>query len=193
MRGLLIVCVLFCMLCAGTAVAEEKVSLFKVYLDDKTTENFLNAFQDYETQRKDSVNFDATIVISYLHLLELERNLAMLDENADKLGNRTKFQYANILLELRQYDEAIALYRQLNEKVPKWSCPWRHKGEAYWKNGEHERAVEALEMAIETRETHYDAYVMLAEVLRDRGIRSGLVTKPAKRNYTPPEQAQQEE
>ena len=35
------------------------------------------------------------------------------------------------------------------------------------KKGELADAVTALDKAIETRETHYDAYVMLAEVYRD--------------------------
>lgn len=167
MRRVFVISLVFCMLCAGTALAEEKVSLFKVYLNEKTTDNFLNAYNEYEAQRQDTVNFNATIILSYLHLLELERNLALLDENAVKLGNKTKFQYGNILLELRQYDEAINLYKQLNEKVPKWSCPWRHRGEAHWKKKEYDKAVMALEKAIETRETHFDAYTMLAEVLTE--------------------------
>jgi len=56
------------------------------------------------------------------------------------------------------------VYEGLNEEFPDWSCPWRHKGEAYFKTSELELAETALQKAIETRVEHFDAYVMLAEV-----------------------------
>lgn len=153
---------------AGASVAEEE-SPYRIYLNDKTQENFLTALEHYEALRADSVNHNATVVIAYLHMLEMERNLEMLTENIDELPNKAKFSCANIQLEMGRYDDAIEIYKMLNEKTPKWSCPWRHRGEAYWKKGDLDNAIMSLEKAIETRETHYDAYVMLAEVLRDRG------------------------
>jgi tetratricopeptide (TPR) repeat protein len=168
MKRLLVLAVISCIALAGTVSAKEK-SLFSVYLDEKSPENFVKAFEAYEAQREDSLDFNATIVLSYLHLIELEKNLELLKENVDGLKNKNMFQYANILLELGRYDDSIEIYKVLNEKMPKWSCPWRHRGEAHWKKGELGLAVMSLEKAIETRETHYDAYVMLAEVLRDMG------------------------
>jgi tetratricopeptide (TPR) repeat protein len=168
MKRLLILAVMIAVLLPGAAGAEEKEkSPFRVYLDDRTTENFLEAFEHYEGLRADTVNYGAAVVLAYMSLIELEKNLDMLEENTAELKNRNLFSYGNILLELDRYDEAIAIYEVLNEKSPKWSCPWRHKGEAYWKKGDLADAVMALEKAIETRETHYDAYVMLAEVYND--------------------------
>ena len=166
MKKFLILAVSIAILLPGTASAKEK-SLFSIYLADRTTENFLKAFDHYESLRADTANYSAAVVLAYMSLIELEKNLEMLEENTAELTNKNRFSYGNILLELDRYDEAIAIYDVLNEKSPKWSCPWRHKGEAYWKQGELADAVMALNKAIETRETHYDAYVMLADVYRD--------------------------
>jgi tetratricopeptide (TPR) repeat protein len=166
MKRLFVFALAILVLASGMAAAEEKKpNSFRVYLDEKNMENFLNALQEYEAKRADTLDMSATIVISYLHMLELERNLEMLEENEAGLSDMNKFQYANILLELKEYDNALGLYKQINEKTPKWSCPWRHRGEAHWKKKEYEDAVMCLEKAIETRETHFDAYTMLAHVL----------------------------
>lgn len=166
MKKLVIFAVAVAILLPGAALAKEK-SLFSIYLEDRTPENFLKAFDHYETLRADTANYSAAVVLAYMSLIELEKNLDILEENTAELNNRNRFSYGNILLEMDRYDEAIAIYDNLNEKSPKWSCPWRHKGEAYWKKGELADAVMALNKAIETRETHYDAYVMLADVYRD--------------------------
>jgi len=168
MKKLLVLSLILILTFGATASAKEK-STFRIYLDDKTSENFMKAFEDYEGQRADTMNYQATIVLAYLNLLELEKNLDILGDNIDDLKSKHKFQYGNILLELGRYDEAIEIYEMCNKDTPKWSCPWRHRGEAYWKKGDYGMAVMALEKSIETRETHYDAYVMLAEVLRDMG------------------------
>ncbi|MBN1884406.1 MAG: tetratricopeptide repeat protein [Candidatus Krumholzibacteriota bacterium] len=165
----LIVLAMALVLVAAVTVAAEEESTYRIYLKNRNTDTFLKAFEDYEAQRADTVDYNATVILAYLHLLEMERNLDMLTANLDSLPNKGKFSCANILLELGRYDEAIEIYKILNEKTPKWSCPWRHLGEAYWRLGQLDDAVMALEKAIETRETHYDAYVMLADVLRDRG------------------------
>ncbi len=166
MKKLVIFAVAIAILLPGAALAKEK-SLFSIYLEDRTTENFLRAFDHYESLMADTASCKAAVVLAYMSLIELEKNLDILEENVAELNNRNRFSYGNILLELDRYDEAIAIYEALNEKSPKWSCPWRHKGEAYWKQGELADAVIALKKAIEMRETHYDAYVMLAEVYRD--------------------------
>ena len=166
MRSRLVLALIVAVLAVSGAGAQEK-SLFRVYLDDRTPENFVQAFEAYEQMRSDTVNHGATVVLAYLAMFEMQKNLELLEQNAADLNTRQRFQYANILLALERYDEAIELYTKINEDSPKWSCGWRHRGEAYWKKGELEQAVECLEKAIETRETHYDAYVYLAKVLRD--------------------------
>jgi tetratricopeptide (TPR) repeat protein len=150
-----------------SASSAKDPSPFRIYLDDRTTENFINAWNHYESLRADTVNHGAAVILAYMGLIEMEKNLGILEENRGELKNRNLFSYGNILLELGRYDESIEIYEILNEKSPKWSCPWRHKGEALWKKGELADAVMALKKAIETRETHYDAYVMLSEVYRD--------------------------
>ena len=166
MKKILILAVAIAIL-LPTAASAKDPSLFSIYLEDRTTENFLKAFEHYESLRADTVNYNAAVVLAYLGFIELEKNLEILEENLDDLTNKNMFSYANINLELGRYEEAIAIYDVLNEKSPKWSCPWRHKGEAFWKQGEFADAVMALNKAIETRETHYDAYVMLADVYND--------------------------
>lgn len=156
------------MVIASAVSGEEKASPYSVYINDRDPENFIKAYRHYIELSEDSLDMNSTAIVVYLAMQEMERNLNRLEENRSELKNRTKFLYANALLELGRYDQAISIYDKLNEKVPKWSCPWRHKGEAFWKKGDLDAAVKALEMAIETRETHYDAYVMLADVLRDR-------------------------
>ena len=166
MKKLFILVIALAIILPGVASAKDP-SLFSIYLKDRTTENFLKAWGHYESLRADTANYSAAVVLAYLSLIELEKNLEILEENKAELKNKTMFSYGNILLEMAEYDDAIAIYEVLNEKSPKWSCPWRHKGEALWKKGELADAVMALNKAIETRETHYDAYVMLTEVYND--------------------------
>lgn len=166
MKKLFILAIALAIILPGVASAKDP-SLFSIYLKDRSTENFVKAWEHYESLRADTANHSAAVVLAYLSLIELEKNLDLLEENKTELKNKTLFSYGNILLEMDEYDESIAIYEILNEKSPKWSCPWRHKGEAYWKKGDLDDAVIALNKAIETRETHYDAYVMLAEVYND--------------------------
>ena len=168
MKKLLVLALVFSLTVPALAAAQEKKeSPFQIYSKDQTPENFVNAYNAYNAQIKDTANYTAVAMLGWLNYYELERNLEVLKASADKLTDMNKFQYANILLELGRYDEAIPLYAQINEHNAKWSCPWRHKGTALWKKGELEAAAKSLEMAIETRKTHYDAYVILAHVYND--------------------------
>lgn len=157
-------------LAAGSLNAQEAKSPFSVYLGERTSENFLKAFNDYESQRADTMNYGATLILAWLQMMEMERNLEILEAAVDKLPPKNQFSYANLLLGLEKYDKAIDIYKKLNESSPKWSCPWRHRGQAHWKMKQYDEAVKCLETAIQTRETHYDAYVMLAEVQREMGL-----------------------
>jgi tetratricopeptide (TPR) repeat protein len=179
MKKCLVFVIAFCLFVPALLGAQEekKESPFQIYSKDQSQQNFINAYNEYNAQMKDTANYGAAAMVAWLNYFELEKNLDLLKENAASLTNMNKFQYANILLELGRYDEAILLYEQLNEKTPKWSCPWRHKGTALWKKGEYEEAVTALKKAIETRKEHYDAYIVLAQVYKDmkqykKGVRT---------------------
>ncbi len=163
-RGIIAVGLSF--LISGNAFSGEKDPYSK-YIENRSPETFIEAYNSYESDRADTVDHMATLMLAYLHMEEMNRNIDMLGAGIEDLGIMQKFNYANILLEIGRFDEAIAVYRKLNADEPKWSCPWRHRGEAHWKNGEYEDAVACLEKAIETRETHFDAYTQLAEVLTD--------------------------
>jgi tetratricopeptide (TPR) repeat protein len=99
---------------------------------------------------------------------ELARQIAKLDSNFSELDLQAKFSLANLKLDMGKYEPAVAIYEKINQQFPKWSCPWRHKGEAFFKSGKLEKAEQALQKAIETRKQHCDAYVMLAEVQKEQ-------------------------
>ena len=137
---------------------------FNNYRNEQNAENFNTAINHYFQNEND---YSSNLMLSYLCFMELEKNLEILETNLDSLTTRTKFSYANLLLELGKLDESIAIYDKINEDVPKWSCPWRHKGEAFMKMEKLEDAEEATLKAIETREDHFDAYVQLAHIQKD--------------------------
>lgn len=167
MKKLLALAIVLCLMAPALAAQEEEESPFQIYLNDQTPGNFVNAYNAYAAQLGDTADYSAAATLAWLNYYEIERMIETLKANEAKLSAMNKFQYGNILLELGRYDEAIALYEQLNEETPEWSCPWRHKGSAYWKKGKYDEAVKSLEMAIKTRESHYDAYVILAKVYTD--------------------------
>ena len=87
----------------------------------------------------------------------------------DSLEGKHLFGLANLMLETGDFRRSVDLYRKLNAATPKWSCPWRHKGEALYKLGDLAESEQALLKAVETRPTHYDAWVWLARVQKDMG------------------------
>ena len=167
MMKLFALALLLCLMAPALAAQEEEQDPFQIYLNDQTPENFINAYKAYSAQLEDSAGSSAAAMLAWLNYYEIDRMLETLEADEAKLSAMDKFQYGNILLEIGRYDEAIPLYEQLNEESPEWSCPWRHKGTALWKTGRLEEAVKSLETAIETRKTHYDAYVVLAQVYND--------------------------
>jgi len=140
---------------------------FKQYIENPCFENFTQAMNYYANP--DEQDFSANLMLSYLYSMEMERNLEILAANIDSLSSKTRFSYANLLLDLNRFEESIQIYNSLNEEYPNWSCPWRHKGEAYYKWDKLAEAETAALQAIEAREDHFDAYVMLAEIRRDAG------------------------
>ncbi len=143
--------------------------LFMIYQQDQTFENFQKAIEHYNSNSENAKDYNSALMLSYLFTMELENNLDILNDNLDSLNTRTKFSYANLLLELGKLDESIAVYEKLNEDVPKWSCPWRHKGEALMKQQNFKDAEFATLQAIETREDHFDAYIQLARIQKELG------------------------
>jgi len=140
--------------------------LFKVYQQDKSFENFQKAAEQYVPISKEP---NSALMLSYLHLMEFYRNLDVLKTDLDSLDTRTKFAYANLLLDIGKTEESIKVYEDLNASFPKWSCPWRHKGEALLKQKDYQEAEKATEKAIEVREDHFDAYIQLAIIQKNLG------------------------
>lgn len=152
-----------------SADEEKEENPLHIFNQDPTMENFQKGFNYYKAElEKDENNSGALLGLSYLYVIALNNNLDKI-ENLEDLKPGEKFQFANLLLALKDYERAVSIYNELNESAPKWSCPWRHKGEALWKMGSLEESEKALLKAIETRETHYDAYTMLADVQKDMG------------------------
>ncbi|MBC8385260.1 MAG: hypothetical protein H8E57_07050 [Candidatus Cloacimonetes bacterium] len=144
--------------------------LFNNYQVDSSVENFVKAIEFYNSKLdSEEQEFSNNLLLSYLNYMELENNLQVLEENLEKLDNRTKFSYANLLLSLGKYEDCIEIYDSINEETPKWSCPWRHKGEAQLKFGELDEAEKSTLKAIETRIDHFDAYTQLAEIRIELG------------------------
>ena len=152
------------------AETPQEPSPFQDYLADPSFVTFQKAYESYSTQLSENAeDNNSRLMLSYLYMLEMERMLGEFETRIDSLAPNIMFQYANLLLGIGKYEECIKIYEGLNIEYPDWSCPWRHKGEAYFKSDELEQAEIALKRAIETRVEHYDAYVMLAEVQEEMG------------------------
>jgi len=143
--------------------------LFMIYQQDQTFENFQKAIEHYNSNSENAKDYNSALMLAYLYSMELDNNLDILNDDLDSLNTRTKFSYANLLLELGKLDESIAVYDKLNEDVPKWSCPWRHKGQALLEQQNYKDAEIATRQAIETREDHFDAYIQLARIQKELG------------------------
>ncbi|MDP8267962.1 MAG: hypothetical protein P9L97_04465 [Candidatus Tenebribacter davisii] len=151
--------------------------LFMTYQQDQNFDNFQKAIEHYNSNNEIPDNNKSALMLSYLYTMELNRNLDILKVNSDSLDNMTKFSYANLLLELGKFNESIHIYDQLNADFPKWSCPWRHKGEAFQNLQDYKSAEFATMKAIESREDHFDAYIQLANIQKELGeYRTALTT-----------------
>ena len=162
--------IIVALLLSGMLSAQE-IHPFNIYMENPQAESFGDAVEsllaDYDDAEK-GVNTRAYMLL-LLHR-ESERLIDELLAMEDSLAAGQRFTIANILLEVEKLDQATALYEGLNRDYPQWSCPWRHKGEAYYKMGEYEEAVMALQEAINTNEEHYDAYVWMAFALNELGF-----------------------
>ena len=155
-----VLCLLICLLALGTIYGESK-NLLGNYFEDSSLEN-IKAILDDAHQSED-IN-ESNLNLLLVHYNEMNKAMNNLEINANSLQPAQRFQLANTYLSLGKTEQAIAHYKVLNENFADWSCPWRHKGEAYYNLEDWENAETALNMAIETRVEHYDAYIWLAKV-----------------------------
>ena len=155
MLGLLIV-VLYC-------AQESPVTL---YLQNQNLETYQQAVNYLiQIDKEGKSGMQAKLNLAYISNLESLRLMELAKADMDNLQPGERFALANLYLEMDKYDDAISIYNLLNEATPKWSCPWRHKGEALYKSGKYDAAKQSLEMAIETNKEHYDAYLWYAKTL----------------------------
>ena len=153
--GLLIV-VLYC-------AQESPVTL---YLQNQNLETYQQAVNYLiQIDKENTSGMQAKLNLAYISNLESLRLMDLAKADMDNLQPGERFALANLYLERDKYDDAISIYNLLNEATPKWSCPWRHKGEALYKSGNYDAAKKSLEMAIETNKEHYDAYLWYAKTL----------------------------
>jgi tetratricopeptide (TPR) repeat protein len=155
-----VLCLLICLLALGTIYGEGK-DLLNSYFNDSSLENIKAILEDAH-QSKDLNESNLNLLL--VHYNEMNKAINELEKNSDSLLPAQRFQLANTYLSLGKSEQAIAHYDFLNKSFANWSCPWRHKGEAYYNLEDWENAETALTMAIETRIEHYDAYLWLARV-----------------------------
>ncbi len=137
------------------------------YQKEPTIGNLIKTIEYYNAQLEGDSEYIAHLMLAHIFQNEFQKNMNILDDNLDSLSTRNKFSYANLLLDIEQFEKSIMIYDKLNENFPKWSCPWRHKGEALLKMERYEEAEIATIKAIEVREDHFDAYVQLAAIQKE--------------------------
>ncbi|MBM4404289.1 MAG: tetratricopeptide repeat protein [Candidatus Cloacimonetes bacterium] len=146
--------------------AQEDVNPLRQYLDKPGLETFSKAME-YLTQLqiKAPENRQIEMQAAYFASMEINRILRETKEILAELSAGEQFLLGNILMSLDRLPEAVEIYDRINRDYPNWSCPWRHKGEALYKQKDYKAAVKALEQSIETNKEHYDAYVWAAFAL----------------------------
>ncbi len=133
------------------------------YFDNPSNQTYTAAWQFCSNYlANDSTMVNIKILMANIAMLESKRLINEISTMADTLSAGVKFQYANVLLAQNRLIEAIKQYNALNTAYPGWSCPFRHKGEAYYRLQNYKEAEASLAKAIETNLEHYDAYVWMA-------------------------------
>ncbi|PID28100.1 MAG: hypothetical protein CSB55_06190 [Candidatus Cloacimonadota bacterium] len=144
--------------------SEKLFNLYHSYRKDQNAVNIGNLFNEIQKELKKDVSEEDTRLVAINFYFDLfNGELKFFEENFDSLTVRSQFGYANILLALEEYDRALKIYDYLNQEAPEWSCPWRHKGEVYYRKGDMENAESAFIKSLEIRENHFDAYIWLAQ------------------------------
>lgn len=142
------------------------------YLRQPTTEGYRAARGHLDSLLSQNSNDRQALLFSaYIDQAHLVQQIDRLYELRDSLENRQLFGLGNLLLETGEFHQAIEIYERLNAQLPQWSCPWRHKGQALYRLGRLAEAERSLLKAVETRASHYDAWVWLARVQKDLGRR----------------------
>ena len=137
-----------------------------LYLQNQNLETYQQAVNYLlQIDKEENSGMQAKLNLAYISNLEALRLMELAKADIDNLKPGERFALANLYLEMDKYADAISIYNLLNEATPKWSCPWRHKGEALYKSGKYDAAKKSLEMAIETNKEHYDAYLWYAKTL----------------------------
>ncbi|HOH46255.1 MAG TPA: tetratricopeptide repeat protein [Candidatus Cloacimonadota bacterium] len=164
-------CILMiCLFLTALALCAEATSPLDDYIDAPDAASFEEAISYLnETAAVPAQEVLSRIQKLYVLNLETERVIDGLLAEADSLPAGQRFSLGNVLMGMEKLDQAVALYDAINRDYPNWSCPWRHKGEAYYKMGEYEEAVAALTQAIATNRDHVDAYIWMAYALNELG------------------------
>ena len=150
----------------GFAFYYAQESPVTLYLQNQTLETYQQAVNYLlQLDKEENSGMQAKLNLAYISNLEALRLMELAKADIDNLKPGERFALANLYLEMDKYADAISIYNLLNEATPKWSCPWRHKGEALFKSGKYDAAKKSLEMAIETNKEHYDAYLWYAKTL----------------------------
>ena len=150
----------------GFAFYYAQESPVTLYLQNQNLETYQQAVNYLlQIDKEGKSGMQAKLNLAYISNLESLRLMELAKADMDNLKPGECFALANLYLEMDKYDDAIYIYNLLNEATPKWSCPWRHKGEALYKSGKYDAAEKSLEMAIETNKEHYDAYLWYAKTL----------------------------
>ncbi|HTY08137.1 MAG TPA: tetratricopeptide repeat protein [Candidatus Edwardsbacteria bacterium] len=138
------------------------------YLQQPSNQGYLKARAKLDTllarNPKDYPSLIASLAVERTNLAAQVNDLYAI---RDSLDAATKYDLAEFLLSAKDDDRAIAICEQLNAAAPRWSDPWRSKGQALYQQGKLDEAERALLKAVEAHEARYDAYVWLARVRSD--------------------------
>lgn len=158
----IIISILFLFIAFSLFTAEK--TPIQVYFANPTTQSFQNAWNSLnEALAKDSTSTSTKVMMATLANYESERLVEALYPERMNLDAGSTFQLANLFFGKEKYEEAIPLYQALNDSIPDWSCPWRHKGTSLYMLKKYKEAEASLQKAVETNKEHYDAYIWLAK------------------------------
>jgi tetratricopeptide (TPR) repeat protein len=161
MKKHLIICLI--LLTALLLTAQE--SPVRDYFANPGAVSFTAAW-DYCSQElaKDSTKVSIKILMANLAANESKRLSQEIQPEFHSLAAGAKFQFANLLLAQNRLEDSVDMYNAINLEYPKWSCPWRHKGEALYLLKRYKDAEKSIAKSIETNPEHYDAYVWMAKI-----------------------------
>jgi tetratricopeptide (TPR) repeat protein len=166
------IAILTALLVSGAILGAQPADPCDEYLKKPTPEGYRAARAHLDSiLSKNSGDRKAILYSAFVDRARLTEQVDRLYGLRDSLEGKYLFGLANLMLETGDFRRSVDLYQRLNAQTPKWSCPWRHKGEALYRLGDLAESEQALLKAVETRPTHYDAWVWLARVQRDMGRR----------------------